>query len=149
MQPLRREYVMLLLILDLSSRWGWVVCVTPRPRFTTGKGPPGTHGIGSWVGLGAGLDLEAEGQILCLCRGSNPLSSSLQSDWTELPRLCLHLIPSFTARETERRSRVVSTPASYSGDTGFKFRPGDRLFWLRFFVFFQSVQANTGIRGLP
>jgi hypothetical protein len=29
---------------------------------------------------------------------------------------------------------VVSTPASYSGGTELKSRPGDRLSWLRFFV---------------
>jgi hypothetical protein len=28
------------LILDLSTRWGWVVSVTPRPRFAPGKGSP-------------------------------------------------------------------------------------------------------------
>jgi hypothetical protein len=38
------------------------------PRETT----PGTHCIGGWVGLRAGLDTEARGIILCLCRGSNP-----------------------------------------------------------------------------
>jgi hypothetical protein len=35
---------------------------------------------------------------------------------------------------TERRGRVVNTPASYSGDQGFRSRPGDRLSCLRFFV---------------
>jgi hypothetical protein len=29
---------------------------------------------------------------------------------------------------TERCGRVVNTPASYLGDPGFKFRPGDRIF---------------------
>jgi hypothetical protein len=33
---------------------------------------PGTYWIGGWVGLRAGLDTEARGKILCLCRGSNP-----------------------------------------------------------------------------
>jgi hypothetical protein len=32
---------------------------------------PGTHCTGGWVGLRAGLDTEARGKILCLCRGSN------------------------------------------------------------------------------
>jgi hypothetical protein len=45
---------------------GWVVSVTPRPRFT-----PGTHCTGGWVGPRAGLDTEARGKILCPCRGSN------------------------------------------------------------------------------
>jgi hypothetical protein len=36
--------------------------------------PPGkgTHWMGGWVGLRAGLDTEARGIILCPCRGSNP-----------------------------------------------------------------------------
>jgi hypothetical protein len=68
--PLRRfggEEVYLLHIHDLGTRWGWVVSVTPRPRFTTG-----THCTGGWVGHRAGLDTEDRGKILCPCRGSNP-----------------------------------------------------------------------------
>jgi hypothetical protein len=30
------------------------------------------HWIGGWMGLRAGLDTEARGKILCLCRGSSP-----------------------------------------------------------------------------
>jgi hypothetical protein len=33
---------------------------------------PGTHCIGGWVGLRAGLHVEANGKFFCLCRGSNP-----------------------------------------------------------------------------
>jgi hypothetical protein len=29
-----------LLILNLGTKWGWVVSITTRPRFTPGKGPP-------------------------------------------------------------------------------------------------------------
>jgi hypothetical protein len=36
------------------------------------KGTPGTHCTGGWVGPRAGLDTQARGDILCLCRGSNP-----------------------------------------------------------------------------
>jgi hypothetical protein len=32
---------------------------------------PGTHWIGVWVGLRAGVDTEAKGKIICLFRGSN------------------------------------------------------------------------------
>jgi len=32
---------------------------------------PGTHWIGGWVGLRAGLDTEAREKILCLFRESN------------------------------------------------------------------------------
>jgi hypothetical protein len=42
-----------------------VVSITPWPRFT-----PGTHWIGGWVGLRAGLDARARRKILCPCRGS-------------------------------------------------------------------------------
>jgi hypothetical protein len=33
---------------------------------------PGSHWIGCWVGLRAGLVIEARGKTLCLCWGSNP-----------------------------------------------------------------------------
>jgi hypothetical protein len=39
MVALGGEELQLLLILDLGTRWGWVVSVTPRPRFAPGKGP--------------------------------------------------------------------------------------------------------------
>jgi hypothetical protein len=51
-----REEVQLLLILKLGTRWGWVVSVTPRPRFTPGERTPGTHWIGGWVGPRARLE---------------------------------------------------------------------------------------------
>jgi hypothetical protein len=68
--PWRRfggEEVLLLLILNLGTRWGWVVSITPRPCFT-----PGTHWTGGWVGPRGWVDAEARRKILCLCRGSNP-----------------------------------------------------------------------------
>jgi hypothetical protein len=51
---------------------GWVVSVTPRPRFSPGERTPGTHCTGGWVSLRAGLDTEARGKIICLCRTSKP-----------------------------------------------------------------------------
>jgi hypothetical protein len=36
-----------------------------------GEGPTGTHWIGGWVGLRAGLDTDARGNSFYLCRGSN------------------------------------------------------------------------------
>jgi hypothetical protein len=53
---------------NLGTRWGWVVSVTPRPRFTTAERAPGTYCTGGWVGPRAGLDAEARRP----CRGSNP-----------------------------------------------------------------------------
>jgi hypothetical protein len=44
----------------------------PAPLLPPGKGPPGTHGTGGWVGPRAGLDTEARGKILSPRRGSNP-----------------------------------------------------------------------------
>jgi hypothetical protein len=43
---------------------GWVVSVTPRPRFAPGERIPGTHCTGGWVGPRAGLNLEVRGKIL-------------------------------------------------------------------------------------
>jgi hypothetical protein len=37
---------------------GWVVSLTPRPRFTPVERAPCTHWIGGWVNLRAGLDTE-------------------------------------------------------------------------------------------
>jgi hypothetical protein len=59
-----RENVQLLLIHDLGTRWGWVVSVTPRPRFTRGERTPSTHCAEGWVGPRAGLDIEFIGKIL-------------------------------------------------------------------------------------
>jgi hypothetical protein len=44
----------------------------PGRAFTPGERTPGTHCTGGWVGPRAGLDTEARGKILCLCRESNP-----------------------------------------------------------------------------
>jgi hypothetical protein len=53
------------------ARWGWVVGVTPLPRFTPGERTPGTHCTGGWVGPRACLDTEDRGKVLSLYRGSN------------------------------------------------------------------------------
>jgi hypothetical protein len=46
---------------------------------------------------------------------------------------------------TERRGRVVSIAASYSGGPGSRSLPGDRLSWFSVYSFPQSFQANAGI----
>jgi hypothetical protein len=43
---------------------------------------------------------------------------------------------------TECHSWVISSPASYSVGSGFRFWPGDLLSWLRFFVVFCSVSRQ-------
>jgi hypothetical protein len=68
----RGEEVSPLLILDLGTRWEWVVSVTPRPRFIPEERTPGTHWIGGWVDLRAGFDAEAKRKILLDCRGPIP-----------------------------------------------------------------------------
>jgi hypothetical protein len=88
--PRRRldgQHILLLLIYDLGTRWRWVISVTSRQRFIPGEMTPGTHCTGGLVGPRAGLDTEARGKILCLCRGSNLVRSVVQpvaryyTDW--------------------------------------------------------------------
>jgi hypothetical protein len=59
---------------SFSTRWGWVVSVTPRPRFSPGERTPGTHRTGGWVGPTAGLNTEATGKILSPLPGIEPWS---------------------------------------------------------------------------
>jgi hypothetical protein len=59
------------LILNLNTRWRWVVNFTLRPLYPRRKNP-GTHWIGSWVGLRVGLDAVANKGNPCTCRESNP-----------------------------------------------------------------------------
>jgi hypothetical protein len=45
------------IILDLGTRWKWVVSFTPRPLYPRGNcPPPRTHWIGGWVCPKIGLD---------------------------------------------------------------------------------------------
>jgi hypothetical protein len=50
--------------------------------FTPGERTPGTYWTGGWVGPRAGLDAEARGKVLCLCRGSNPVVKYLVRHYT-------------------------------------------------------------------
>jgi hypothetical protein len=50
----------------------WVQWQAHKPLHHRGDLNPGTCCIGGWVGLRAGLDTEARGEIIFLCRGSNP-----------------------------------------------------------------------------
>jgi hypothetical protein len=53
---------------------GWLVSVTPRPRFSPGERTPGTHCTGGWAGPRTGLDTEARGNILSPLPGIEPRS---------------------------------------------------------------------------
>jgi hypothetical protein len=68
---------------------GWGVSFMPQPCSTPAKRTPSTHWIGGWVGLRAGLDTEARGNILLPLLEIEPRSPSLYSDTilTELPWL--------------------------------------------------------------
>jgi hypothetical protein len=65
--PWRRfggEEIQLLLILYLDTRWGeWSASRLVR-ALAPGKGPPGTHCTGGWLGPRTGLDTEDRGKIL-------------------------------------------------------------------------------------
>jgi hypothetical protein len=90
----RKEEVLglLLLILDLGTRWGWVVSVTPRPRFTPGRDPRYPLDTG-WVGARSDLDIEAGEKSSLPLPGSNPdravCSQTLY--WQSCPRSYLKL----------------------------------------------------------
>jgi hypothetical protein len=49
----------------------------PAALLPPGKGPPGTHCTGGWVGPRAGLDTEARGKILSPLPGIEPRSPGL------------------------------------------------------------------------
>jgi hypothetical protein len=53
---------------------GWVVSVTPWPRFNPGARTPVTHWTGGWVGPSAGLDTETRGKIFLHMPGIEPRS---------------------------------------------------------------------------
>jgi hypothetical protein len=85
--PWRRlgvEEVQLLLILNLGTRWGWVVSITPRPRFTPGEKTSRCHCTGGWVGPRASLDAEARGKSSAPVEDRTPIFQSIVrhcTDW--------------------------------------------------------------------
>jgi hypothetical protein len=60
-------------ILDLGTRWRWVVSFTPLPPYPWERAP-GTLWIGGWVGPRAGMDAVVKRKIPSHCRNSNPRS---------------------------------------------------------------------------
>jgi hypothetical protein len=62
---------------------GWVVSVTPRPRFTPGERTPGTHWTGGWVGPSAGLDAETRKKSFVSVGDRTPVVQSVVSHYTD------------------------------------------------------------------
>jgi hypothetical protein len=70
-------------VLDLGTRLRWVVNFTPRPLYSQGRKPPGTHLIGSRVDPRVGLDAGKKRRIPCPCRDSNlDSSTALAGAWS-------------------------------------------------------------------
>jgi hypothetical protein len=90
-------------VLDIGTRWRWVVSFTPRPLYPRGNPPPpflGTHWIGGWVCLRAGLD-HVEKRTILQCRESNPGRPGRS------PSLSRHLIsPEVLKKTTETGVRT-------------------------------------------
>jgi hypothetical protein len=63
-----------------TSALDWDEWLASRPDrvLSPGKGPPGTHCTGDWVGPRAGLDTEAREKLLCLYRESNLERTNVQ-----------------------------------------------------------------------
>jgi hypothetical protein len=59
-------------IIDLGTRWRWVVSFTALPLYPR-ENSPGTHWIGGWVSPRDGLDAAEKRKILHF-RESNPCS---------------------------------------------------------------------------
>jgi hypothetical protein len=72
-------------ILDLGTRWRWVVSFTPRERV------PDIHWTGSWMGPRTGLEAVLKRKFPSPCRESNPRTPVVQPVaqpyTTELSRL--------------------------------------------------------------
>jgi hypothetical protein len=82
MEALGGKGELFLLVLDLGTWWGWVVSVTPWPRFTPGERTPGTHRIGSWVGPRISLDAEARGKSSAPAPDRTPVVQSVVRHYT-------------------------------------------------------------------
>jgi hypothetical protein len=91
------EEVYLLPTLDLGTRWGSMVSVTPWMCSSPGERTPSTHWTEGWVGPRASVDTEARGKILSPLLGiepwspSRPAHSHTTTDWAT--RLSKDLLP--------------------------------------------------------
>jgi hypothetical protein len=102
----------------LGTRWGCVVSVTPRPRFTPGNGPLDTHWIGGWVGLRAGLAQRLEEISFASAGYRTPVVKSVvrhNTDWPTPARLIWD-VPHVTLSEQFSRTYVYSLLMHMSGN---------------------------------
>jgi hypothetical protein len=77
------------------TRWGWMVSVTLRLRFSPGKRTLCTHCTGGWVGLRAGLHSEATGKTLSLLPGIETRSPGRPARARHYRTLFIVLRPTF------------------------------------------------------
>jgi hypothetical protein len=80
----------------------WEVSVTPRPRFTPRERAPGTHCIGGWVSLRAGLDTRGYRKNPLPLSGIDLRVCSQTLYWLRLPQL------PFARRGTENNQKMWS-----------------------------------------
>jgi hypothetical protein len=67
-------------ILELDTRWRWVVSFTPRPLYPR-KRAPDTYWIGSWVGPRAGLDAVVKRKVPSPWTPDHPARSPVLYHW--------------------------------------------------------------------
>jgi hypothetical protein len=123
MEALGGREVELLLILDLGTRWGWVIRVTPRPHFTPGESTPGTHWTGGWVSPRAGLDTRGLRKNPLPLLGIEPRSPGRPARSQTI--YCLSYpgskIPRYTIKIMQNNRRSwIDQPTGYSDVTAVK-----------------------------
>jgi hypothetical protein len=107
---------------------GWVVSVTPRPRFSPGERTPGTHCTGGWVGPRSGLDTKAKRNILSPLLEIEPQSPgrSARSQalyWLSYQAHMLWLHQQFNKETTAQPAKGAwTTEYCYSVDSAFHSR---------------------------
>jgi hypothetical protein len=62
------EYSSYSFLTSALQEGGWSA-LRPGRALPPGEGNPCTHCTGGWVGPRTGLDTDARGKVLCLCRG--------------------------------------------------------------------------------
>jgi hypothetical protein len=70
------------LILELGTRRGEWSASRPGRALPPGKGPPGTHSTGGWVGPRAGLDTEDRGKTFASAGHRTSIARSVARHYT-------------------------------------------------------------------